>query len=79
MNCGIYTLSNRWVDTYLLHENKYRDLLPAIQDGSSFGDAFRGAYGVSVTEIREQFRKKPSGAWQVNKLTTKEARWPYFH
>jgi hypothetical protein len=36
-------------------ENKYRDLLLGIQNGSSFRVAFDDAYGVRVSKIWEQF------------------------
>jgi len=36
-------------------ENKYRDLLLSIQNGSSFRDAFDDAYGVRVSQIWGQF------------------------
>jgi hypothetical protein len=40
------------------NEDKYRDLLLAIQDGSSFAAAFSDAYGVRVSQIWEQFVKE---------------------
>jgi hypothetical protein len=36
-------------------QDKYRDLLLSIQNGSSFPDAFDDAYGVKVSQIWEQF------------------------
>jgi hypothetical protein len=36
-------------------ENKYRDLLLSIQNGSSFPNAFNDTYGVGVSQIWEQF------------------------
>lgn len=53
------------------NENKYRNLLLSIQNGSSFADAFDDAYGVRVSQIWEQFLE------ETKQNTTAQQAFPF--